>query len=126
MKRFIQGILPFLLLVLALTFMTEFKQLNDLTDSEKYEVRSFVEAAEANDDQEKQLDSSVVSSSTEEVGEARDAGDAVDPNKTYAITSDDEMVTVYDNEGNVVFQATLTDWEENREAYYEKYRLGSS
>src|SRR5690625_4200157 len=73
-----------------------------------------------------QLDSSVVSSNTEEVGEARDAGDAVDPNKTYAITSDDEMVTVYDNEGNVVFQATLTDWEENREAYYEKYRLGSS
>lgn len=123
MKRLIQGILPFLVLVIALTFMTEFKQLNNLTDSEKYEVRSFVEAAEANDDQEEQPDSSVASATMEKV---EDAGVAVDPNKTYAITSDDETVTVYDNEGNAVFQATIADWEENRETYYEKYRLGSS
>src|SRR5690625_3827917 len=101
--------------------MTRCKQLNNLTDSEKYEVRSFVAAAEANDDQEEQRNSSVASSDMQE-----EVGDAVDPNKTYAITSDDETVTVYDNEGNAVFQATIADWEENRETYYEKYRLGSS
>lgn len=122
MKRLIQGILPLLLLVLALTFMTEFKQLNDLTDSEKYEIRSFVEAAESNGDKEEQPDGRAASTTIEEVG---DAGDDVEPNKTYAITSDDETVTVYDDEGNVVFQATITDWEENREIYYAKYGLDS-
>lgn len=47
MKKVITGIMPFLLLVLALTFMTHYKQLEGLSDSEKYEIRSYVEAAES-------------------------------------------------------------------------------
>ena len=46
MKKVISGITPILLLVLALTFMTNYKQLDDLSDSERYQIRSYVEAAE--------------------------------------------------------------------------------
>lgn len=46
MKKVLSGMTPILLLVLALTFMTNYKQLDDLSDSERYQIRSYVEAAE--------------------------------------------------------------------------------
>lgn len=49
MKRVITVVWPFLLLVLALTFMTKYKQLDDLSDTERYEIRTYVEAAEENE-----------------------------------------------------------------------------
>lgn len=127
MKRVITGLLPFLLLVLALTFMTQYKQWDDLSDSERYEIRSYVEAAETDSSetesgsastQEEHPESNVASSSV-----AND--DDVDPNKTYAVTNDEDTVTVYDNDGNAVFETSMEDWEENRDDYYAKYRLGS-
>ena len=47
MKRIVTGILPVLLLVLALTFMTNYKSVEDLTDMEEYEINNFVEDADA-------------------------------------------------------------------------------
>lgn len=87
MKRLIRGIVPILLLVLALTFMTKYKQVNDLTDSEKYEVRTYVEAAESTDREQEILDSDANNENEEH---------DVDPNMTYAITSDEETVTIHD------------------------------
>lgn len=101
--------------------MTKFKHLDDLTDSEKYDIRTFVEAAESKKDKQEQLESSYSSSNMVE-----NEDPIVDPNITYAITSDDETVTVYDDKGNPVFHTTMADWEENREYYYETYRLGTS
>lgn len=46
MKKLLSGVTPILLLVLALTFMTNYKQLDDLSDSERYQIRSYVEADE--------------------------------------------------------------------------------
>ncbi|WP_339285293.1 hypothetical protein [Oceanobacillus sp. FSL K6-3682] len=46
MKKVLSGVTPILLLVLALTFMTNYKQLDDLSDSERYQIRSYVEAVE--------------------------------------------------------------------------------
>ena len=47
MKRIVTGILPVLLLVLALTFMTNYKSVEDLTDMEEYEINNFVEDAQS-------------------------------------------------------------------------------
>ena len=104
--------------------MTQYKQLNDLTDTEKYEIRTFVEAAESNDgkDKEKKQDNSIASSN---IDAAEDKGVVVDPNMTYQITDDGETVTVHDDNGDPVFQARMEHWQENIEYYYEKYRLGS-
>jgi len=117
-KRIVTGILPVLLLVLALTFMTNYKSVEDLTDMEEYEINNFVESTETASASEKQPERNLANASVEN-------GNDVDPNKTYAITSDEHNVTVYDNEGNAVFETSITDWEDNREAYYQKYRLGS-
>ncbi len=72
MKRTIKGVLPFLLLVLALTFMTKYKQVEDLTDMETYEIRNFVEnnaePAEASASAEKR-DTSVAHESVTDEGE---------------------------------------------------------
>jgi len=46
-KRIVTGILPVLLLVLALTFMTNYKSVEDLTDMEEYEINNFVEDAQS-------------------------------------------------------------------------------
>lgn len=97
--------------------MTKYKQVNDLTDSEKYEVRTYVEAAESTDREQEILDSDANNENEEH---------DVDPNMTYAITSDEETVTIHDVTGKAVFQTTMEDWEENREFYYTTYRLGSS
>src|SRR5690625_3779178 len=121
MKRIVTGILPVLLLVLALTFMTNYKSVEDLTDMEEYEIDNFVEAAEPDEpasSSQEQPDRNVANASV-------DSGNDVDPNKTYDFTSDGKTVTVYDNEGNAVLETSMTDWENNREAYYEKYRFGS-
>jgi len=120
-KRIVTGILPVLLLVLALTFMTNYKSVEDLTDMEEYEIDNFVEAAEPDEpasSSQEQPDRNVANASV-------DSGNDVDPNKTYDFTSDGKTVTVYDNEGNAVLETSMTDWENNREAYYEKYRFGS-
>ena len=126
MKRFIHGIPPILLLIVALTFMTQYKQLNDLTDTEKYEIRTFVEAAESDDgkDKEKKQDNSIASSI---IDAAEDKEVVVDPNMTYQITvtDDEKFVNVHDDDGDIVFQARMEHWQENIEYYYEKYRLGS-
>lgn len=129
MKRVISFVWPFLLLFLALGFMSQYKQLDNLSDSERYEVKTFVEAAEARDstdDEESaenaESDQESVSVSSSNVGQANEEN--IDPNKSYAITSDEEVVTVYDDEGNPVFETTMIDWEEHREDYYEKYQLG--
>lgn len=122
MKRIIKGILPFLFLILALTFMTNYKQMEDLTDMEAYEIRNFVdsaaETAAASDsgqesERESEKDQPVASSHEE-----------VEDDKTYAFTSDESSVTVYDDSGNEVFHTSLEDWEENRDTYYEKYGFG--
>lgn len=55
-KRVITAAWPFLLLVLALTFMTQYKQIDDLSDNERYEIRSYVKAAEAKADKEAEAD----------------------------------------------------------------------
>jgi hypothetical protein len=44
-KKVITNTMPFLLLVLALTFMTQNKQLDDLSDSERYQIQSYVKDA---------------------------------------------------------------------------------
>lgn len=104
--------------------MTQYKQLNDLTDTEKYEIRTFVEAAESDDgkDKENKQDNSIASSN---IDAAEDKEVVVDPNMTYQITDDGKTVTVHDDKGNPVFQARMEHWQENIEYYYEKYRLGS-
>lgn len=130
MKRIISFVWPFLLLFLALGFMSQYKQLDELSDAERYEVKTFVDAAEARDsndnedseddreDGDKQSESVASSNGEQSIEENKD------PNKSYAVTSDDQMVTVYDDDGTPVFETTTIDWEEHREDYYEKYQLG--
>ena len=122
MKRIVRGILPFLFLILALAFMTNYKQVEDLTDMEAYEIRNFVdnavETASASDggqelEQEPENDQS-----------AAEPQEEVEDDKTYAFTSDESSVTVYDDSGNEVFHTSLEDWEKNRDTYYEKYGFG--
>ncbi|WP_080873599.1 hypothetical protein [Oceanobacillus timonensis] len=136
MKKVITGITPVLLLVLALTFMSNYKQWDDLSDTERYQIQNYVEAAEtetaesdtanandnadANAQEEEQPDSDVASSNSEDIDDV-----AVDPNETYQIAPDEGNIGVYDNNGNAVFKVSKEDWEENIETYYEKFNLSS-
>ncbi|MFD1068029.1 hypothetical protein [Oceanobacillus locisalsi] len=133
MKKLITGVVPILLLVLALTFMTSYKQWDDLSDTERYQIQNYVEAAEtepetestasdnndANAQEEEQPESDVASSNIEEVD--------VNPNESYAVTEDnvEQTVTVHDQNGNSVFEAPKEKWEANQAAYYEKFNLSS-
>lgn len=120
-KKIFKGILPFLLLFLAMTFMTKFKQWEDLTDMERYAINDLVEAADepiaAN---EKKPETNIANSNVD----VDDDEQPADPNTEYAITSDDETVWVHGN-GDIVFETSIQDWEENWDYYHEKYRLGS-
>lgn len=72
MKKIITGITPFLLLVLALTFMTNYKQWDDLSDTERYQIRDYVAKAEAADSEpadvteEQQGENDVASANSDE------------------------------------------------------------
>lgn len=103
MKRIISKFLPIFFLLFALTFMTIFKHEDTLSDSEAYEFKS-LSSIDHTIDKRAELESNLV-------------------NKEYRITSDAENVTVFDDEGNEVFQTSLTDWEENLNSYYDKYNL---
>lgn len=104
--------------------MTNYKQWDDLSDTERYAIQNYVEAAEdesaeesgSADVQEEELDSDVASSNIEEIN--------IDPNKKYAHTDDNKNVTVYDDEGNLVYETSMEDWQENQNAYYAKFGLG--
>ncbi|WP_040984339.1 hypothetical protein [Oceanobacillus jeddahense] len=81
MKKVITGITPVLLLVLALTFMTNYKQWDDLSDTERYQIQNYVEAAEAADSEpadaqeEEQAESDVASANNEANDEDQDDED---------------------------------------------------
>lgn len=125
MKKIVKGILPFLFLIFALTFMTKYKTLEDLTDIEQYDIRSFIEAKESQAVVNEKIPDKDIAHLDVEESKLDDNSPPVDPNMDYAITSDEKTVTVYDDNGNAVFETSLTNWEENRDYYYEKYRLGS-
>ncbi|MFD1415101.1 hypothetical protein [Oceanobacillus jeddahense] len=78
MKKVITGITPVLLLVLALTFMTNYKQWDDLSDTERYQIQNYVEAAEAADSEsvdaqeEEQAESDVASANSDDNDEDQD------------------------------------------------------
>lgn len=78
MKKIITGITPILLLVLALTFMTNYKQWDDLSDTERYQIRSYVAKAEAQDSEsadapeEEQAENNVASANNDENDEEQD------------------------------------------------------
>src|SRR5699024_4326675 len=147
LKKTIKFLWPVLLLFLALGFMTKFKHLNVSTDMKRYEIQSYVEAAEngedlketqqvqreggdqeesaAGDDEEvdEQYTGLAVddteSDEEEQEKEQEDSADETD----YAITSDESTVTVHDKDGNTVFETSIEDWEEHREEYYKEYHL---
>ncbi|WP_339183750.1 hypothetical protein [Oceanobacillus sp. FSL W7-1293] len=81
MKKIITGITPILLLVLALTFMTNYKQWDDLSDTERYQIRNYVAAAEAADSEsadapeEEQAENNVASANNDENDEEQDEED---------------------------------------------------
>lgn len=147
MKKIIKFLWPVLLLFLALGFMTKFKHLNVSTDMKRYEIQSYVEAAEngedlketqqvqreggdqeesaAGDDEEVDeqytgpAEDDTESDEEEQEKEQEDSTDETD----YAITSDESTVTVHDKDGNTVFETSIEDWEEHREEYYKEYHL---
>ncbi|WP_152658467.1 hypothetical protein [Oceanobacillus sp. CFH 90083] len=122
MKKVITGVMPVLLLVLALTFMTSYKQWDDLSDTERYQIRSYVEAAESAEtesagvQEEEQPKSEVASASIEEI--------EVDPDVNYSmrITKDEETVIVRGDNG-FVRHFSMEDWKENQADYYAKFDL---
>ena len=123
-KKVITAAWPFLLLVLALTFMTQFKQIDDLTDNERYDIRNYVKAAEAKSDRDTDTDTASADEPDSSVASSNIEVDEVDPNMTYKITDDGETVTVYDDNGPVN-KIPLEKWKENIEDYYAMYGLGS-
>lgn len=125
MKKIVKGILPFLLLIFALTFMAKYKTLDDLTDVEQYDVRSFLEAQEGETTVNEQAPDETMVSAEAEENTLEDDSVEVDPNMTYAITNDDKTVRVHDETGKTVFKTSRTEWEKNRDFYYKKFRLGS-
>lgn len=88
MKKVITGITPVLLLVLALTFMTNYKQWDDLSDTERYQIQNYVEAAEAADSEpadaqeEEQAESDVASANNDANDEDQDDEDQDEDNNT--------------------------------------------
>lgn len=124
MKKVITAAWPFLLLVLALTFMTQYKQIDDLTDNERYDIRNYVKAAEAKSDRDTDADTASADEPDSSVASSNIEVDEVDPNMTYKITDDGETVTVYDDNGPVN-KIPLEKWKENIEDYYAMYGLGS-
>lgn len=106
--------------------MTKYKTLDDLTDVEQYEVRSFIEAQEEETTVNEQApDETMVSAEAEENPLEDDDPVEVDPNMTYAITSDGKTVRVHDESGKAVFETSRTEWEEKRDYYYKKFKLES-
>lgn len=103
MKKLLLKFLPIVFLLLALTFMTIFKHEDTLSDTEMYEFKS-LSSIDHTIDQKAELENNL-------------------NDKEYTITANNEVVTVYDTEGNEIFETSLNEWEDEREFYYDKYNL---
>ncbi|MCA1010514.1 hypothetical protein [Halobacillus halophilus] len=128
MSKTIKSIIPFVLLGLALTFMTQFKQLETLSAREEIEISNFQKKASKDQSQSettenKQENGTEATVSSE--SEAEKTSTTADQQKEYAITSNQNIVRVYDQQGEQVFKTTLNDWKKNQRYYYEKYNLDS-
>ncbi len=103
MKNRISKFLPVIFLLMAITFMTIFKHEDTLSDAEAYEFKSLSSSDQTIDQRAERIKGS--------------------DNEKYAITADEEVVTVFNPDGSKVFETSIDDWEDEREFYYEKYNL---
>lgn len=103
MKNIISKFLPVLFLLMAITFMTIFKHEDTLSDAEVYEFKSLNSSDQTIDQRAERMKSS--------------------DNEKYAITADDEIVSVVNTDGKIIDEIARDDWEDERDFYYEKYNL---
>lgn len=124
--KVVKSVFPFVLLFGAMFFMTQYKQLETLSATEAYQIDVFQQEAEAAaEEQSEPLTASAETSAGMESVQSEQPQTEAAVENDYAVTSDGSIVRVYNNSGEQVYQTTLTDWEQNREQYYEKYKLGS-
>lgn len=124
--KVVKSVFPFVLLIGAMFFMTEYKQLETLSASEAYQIDVFQQEAEAAaEEQTESLTASAETSAGMESVQTEQPKTETAEENNFAVTSDGSIVRVYNDSGDQVYQTTLTDWEQNREQYYEKYKLGS-
>lgn len=136
MKKTISIIWPFLLLFLSIGFMTQNKHLNYLSAVEKNDIQFYVHKAEASSKQDKKSNNDKSNNGDEDNDNDEDDEESKDKKKntpkkhekedktSYAITSDDQSVTVHKDDGTPVFHTSRSDWENHRDSYYAKYSLG--
>ncbi|GEN54636.1 hypothetical protein [Halobacillus faecis] len=126
--KIVKSVVPFVLLLAAMVFMTQFKQLETLTASEETEIDLFTEAlaqAELEEETTTKEETLTASAETEVVEPVSMTTAEADQEESFAITSDGTVVRVYNQAGEQIYETSLTDWEQNRTKYYEKYQLGS-
>jgi|GEM_PF-3045548 len=128
MSKTIKSIIPFVLLGLALTFMTQFKQLETLSAKEEVEITNFQKEASKDQSQSKTAENNQegdAKAAASSANETEQTSTTADQQKEYAITSNQNIVRVYDQQGEQVFKTTLSDWKKNQHHYYDKYNLDS-
>ncbi|MFZ0370988.1 MAG: hypothetical protein WAM07_15435 [Halobacillus sp.] len=128
MSKTIRFIIPFVLLGLALTFMTQFKQLETLSAKEEVEITNFQKQASKDQSQSKTSENNQegdAKAAASSANETEQTSTTADQQKEYAITSNQNIVRVYDQQGEQVFKTKLSDWKKNQRYYYEKFNLNS-
>ncbi|MGP4069956.1 hypothetical protein [Halobacillus sp. B29] len=128
MFKTVKSIIPFVLLGLALTFMTQFKQWETLSAKEEVEITNFQKEASKDQSQSKTAENNQedgAKASATSANETEQTSTTADQQKEYAITSNQNIVRVYDQQGEQVFKTTLSDWKKNQRHYYDKYNLDS-
>ncbi|ASF40571.1 hypothetical protein CEH05_15990 [Halobacillus halophilus] len=128
MFKTVKSIIPFVLLGLALTFMTQFKQWETLSAKEEVEITNFQKEASKDQSQSKTAENNQedgAKASASSANETEQTSTTADHQKEYAITSNQNIVRVYDQKGEQVFKTTLSDWKKKQSHYYDKYNLDS-